>query len=73
MDRWTTLLALARASAYPLWCSVIRSESADCGLEDVGWWMRYINDTQLLQLDGYSRFAHLSGAPERVPFHGIDV
>ena len=48
--------------AYPLWCSVIRSESADAVAEDVDWWMRCISDDQLLRLDRYSRFAYLSGA-----------
>src|SRR5882757_5091317 len=61
-DRSPALLALARVWAYPLWCSVIRSESADAVAEDVDWWMRCIGDDQLLRLDGYSRFAYLSGA-----------
>jgi serine O-acetyltransferase len=61
-DRRAVLLALARVWAYPLWCSVIRSESADSVLEDVDWWMRCINDDQLLRLDRYSRFAYLSSA-----------
>jgi serine O-acetyltransferase len=56
------LLTLARVWAYPLWCSVARSESADAVAEDVDWWIRCINDTDLLALDHYSRFAHLSGA-----------
>ena len=56
------LLALARVWAYPLWCSVTRSESADAVAEDVDWWMRCINDADLLALDRYSRFAYLSGA-----------
>jgi serine O-acetyltransferase len=61
-DRSPVLLALARVWAYPLWCSVIRSESADDVLEDVDWWMHCINDDQLLNLDRYARFAYLSGA-----------
>ena len=61
-DRRTMLLALARVWAYPLWCSVIRSESADAVAEDVDWWMRCIDDAELLGLDRYSRFAYLSGA-----------
>jgi serine O-acetyltransferase len=61
-DRRTILLALARVWAYPLWCSVIRSESADAILEDVDWWMRCINHAELLRLDRYSQFAYLSGA-----------
>jgi serine O-acetyltransferase len=31
-------------------------------MEDVDWWMRCINDDQLIRLDQYSRFAYLSGA-----------
>ena len=57
-----TMLALARVWAYPLWCSVIHSESADAVVEDVDWWMRCIGDADLLKLDRYSRFAYLSGA-----------
>jgi serine O-acetyltransferase len=56
------LLALARVWAYPLWYGVTRSESADAVAQDVDWWMRCINDADLLQLDRYSRFAYLSGA-----------
>lgn len=56
------LLTLARVWAYPLWRSVIRSESADAVAEDVDWWMRCIGDANLLGLDRYSRFAYLSGA-----------
>ena len=61
-DRRTMLLAFARIWAYPLWCSVIHSESADAVAEDVDWWMRCIGDADLLALDRYSRFAYLSGA-----------
>lgn len=61
-NRRTILLVLARVWAYPLWCSVIRSESADAVTEDVDWWMRCIGDAELLALDRYSRFAYLSGA-----------
>jgi len=61
-DRLPVLLAFARVWAYPLWCSVIRSESAEAVMEDVDWWMRCINDDQLIRLDQYSRFAYLSGA-----------
>jgi serine O-acetyltransferase len=56
------LLVLARVWAYPLWWTVIRSDSADAVFEDVDWWMRCINNDQLLPLDRYSRFAYLSGA-----------
>jgi serine O-acetyltransferase len=56
------LLALARVWAYPLWCGVIRSESADAVAEDVDWWMRCIGGADLLELNRYSRFAYLSGA-----------
>ncbi len=61
-DRRTIRLALARVWAYPLWCSVIGSESAGAVAEDVDWWMRCIGDAELLGLDPYSRFAYLSGA-----------
>jgi serine O-acetyltransferase len=40
----------------------MRSESADLILEDVGWWVRCMNDTQLLRLNRYSQFAYLSVA-----------
>lgn len=61
-DRRTILLTLARAWAYPLWCSVIRTESADSVAEDVDWWMRCIDDAELRRLDRYSQFAWLAGA-----------
>ena len=61
-DRPKILFTLAHVWAYPLWCSVIRSESVDAVAEDVDWWMRCINDDQLLRLDRYSQFAYLSGA-----------
>jgi serine O-acetyltransferase len=61
-DRRTIRLAFARVWAYPLWCSVTRSASADAVAEDVDWWMRCIGDAELLGLDRYSRFAYLSGA-----------
>jgi serine O-acetyltransferase len=61
-DRSAALLALARVWAYPLWCSVIRSESAESVFEDVNWSMQCINDDDLLALDRYSRFAYLAGA-----------
>jgi serine O-acetyltransferase len=51
---------LARAWVYPLWCSVRCSESVDAVAEDVDWWVRCINDADLLELDEYSRFAYLS-------------
>src|SRR5262249_21483457 len=62
--RWhkRMLLALARVWAYPLWCSVIHSDSAETIEEDVDWWMRCIDDADLLALDRYSRFVYLSGA-----------
>lgn len=59
--RRKVLLALARVWAYPLWCSVPRSDSADAIAEDVDWWIRCINDADLLELDRYSRFAYLLG------------
>lgn len=55
-------LAIARAWAYPLWCSVIRWHSVEVVTEDVDWWMRCIDDGELLRLDRYARFAYLSGA-----------
>lgn len=61
-DRRTILLAFARIWAYPLWCSVIGSKAADDVAKDVDWWMRCINDPELIALDHYSRFAYLSGA-----------
>ena len=61
-DRRRMLLALARVWAYPLWCSVTHSESADAVAEDVDFWVQCINDETLLELDRYSRFAYLSGA-----------
>jgi serine O-acetyltransferase len=61
-ERRRMLLACARVWAYPLWCSVTRSESADAVAEDVDFWARCINDEMLLDLDSYSRFAYLSGA-----------
>lgn len=56
------LLALAQIWAYPLWCSVIRSEAADTVAADVDWWMCCIDEPDLLALDHYTRFAYLSGA-----------
>lgn len=61
-DRRAMLLVLARIWAYPLWCSVTRSEAVDTVGEDVDWWMRCINDANLRSLDPYSRFAYLTGA-----------
>ena len=61
-ERPAVKLALARVWAYPLWCSVRHSGSADAVAEDVDWWMRCINDPQLSRLDRYSQFAYLSGA-----------
>lgn len=61
-NRRSTLLALARVWAYPLWRASVSSESADAVVEDVDWWMRCINDADLRALDDYSRFAYLSGA-----------
>jgi serine O-acetyltransferase len=61
-DRRTMLLAFARIWAYPLWCSVIRSAAADDVVEDVDWWISCIGQSDLLELDRYSRFAYLSGA-----------
>ncbi|HEY7052896.1 MAG TPA: serine acetyltransferase [Mycobacterium sp.] len=61
-DRRATLLVFARIWAYPLWCCVTRSKAADTVSEDVGWWMRCIDDANLLALDQYSRFAYLTGA-----------
>jgi serine O-acetyltransferase len=56
------LLPFARAWAYPLWCSVIRSESAADVVEDVEGRMRCINNDDLLRLGRYSQFAYFSGA-----------
>ena len=56
------MLAFARIWAYPLWRSVIRSDVAEVVAEDVDWWMRCIDEPDLLALDHYSRFAYLSGA-----------
>lgn len=61
-NRRTVLLTFARVWAYPLWSSAIRSESADAIAVDTKWWMRCINDVELLELDPYSQFAYLSGA-----------
>jgi serine O-acetyltransferase len=61
-NRRAMLLVFARIWAYPLWCSVTRSEAADSVSEDVDWWVRCINDANLLALDRYSRFAYLTGA-----------
>jgi serine O-acetyltransferase len=61
-DRRTVLLALARVWAFPLWYSVIHSEAADTVAQDVDWWMRCIDDADLLALDRYSRFSYLAGA-----------
>lgn len=61
-DRRTTLLALARVWARPLWLAVGRSDAADVVAEDVDWWMRCIDEPDLSALDHYSRFAYLSGA-----------
>jgi serine O-acetyltransferase len=61
-DRPAILFALARVWAYPLWFTITHSQSADTVTEDVDWWMRCINDAQLLRLDRYSQFAYLSGA-----------
>jgi serine O-acetyltransferase len=61
-DQRATLLVLARIWAYPLWFGVSRSDAADVVAEDVDWWMRCIDEPDLLALDRYSRFAYLSGA-----------
>lgn len=58
----TTLLALARIWAYPLWRSVIRSNSADDVAADVDFWITCMRVPELVALDRYSRFAYLSGA-----------
>jgi serine O-acetyltransferase len=60
--RSPVLFALARVWAYPLWCSVIRSDAAEAVFEDVDWSLQCIDDPQLLALDRYTRFAYLSGA-----------
>jgi serine O-acetyltransferase len=39
-DRRKLLLPFAPMWAYPVWCSVIRSESAAVVVEHVDWWMR---------------------------------
>jgi serine O-acetyltransferase len=61
-DQRGVLLIFARVWAYPLWCSVTRSEAAGVVAQDIDWWMRCINDPDLLALDRYSRFAYLTGA-----------
>jgi serine O-acetyltransferase len=61
-DKRRVLLVFARIWAYPLWCSVTRSEAADVVAADVDWWMRCIDDADLRALDRYSRFAYLAGA-----------
>jgi serine O-acetyltransferase len=61
-ERRATLLRFARVWAYPLWYSVIHSDSADAVAEDVDWWTRCIGEQDVLALDQYSRFAYLSGA-----------
>jgi serine O-acetyltransferase len=61
-DQRRVLLKFARVWAYPLWRSATRSASADAVAEDIDWWMRCINDAELLELDRYSQFAYLSGA-----------
>ena len=58
---------LARVWAYPLWCSVKRSGSADAVAEDVDWWVRCYDDEDLLKLDQYSRFTYLAIAFDGVP------
>ena len=57
-DRRRMLLALARVWAYPLWCSVTRSESADAVAEDVDFWVQCINDETLLELGFATRDSH---------------
>jgi serine O-acetyltransferase len=61
-DRRAMLLVFARVWAYPLWCSVTYSRAAETVSEDVDWWMRCIDNANLLALDRYSRFAYLTGA-----------
>jgi serine O-acetyltransferase len=57
-----TLFRLARVWARPLWCGVRRAGVADTVLQDVDWWVSCIGDPRLVDLDGYGRFAYLSGA-----------
>ena len=59
-SRGRMLPPFARVWAYPLWCSVRWSESADAVVEDVDWWTRCLEDTKLLEPDRYSRFAYLT-------------
>lgn len=56
------LIRCARIWAYPLWWVGIHSDAADAIAEDVAWWMRCIDDDDLLRLDHYSRFSYLAGA-----------
>lgn len=58
----TKLLAAAKIWAYPLWWSVMRSESAAAARVDVDWWAECIDSEELLELDRFSRFAFFSGA-----------
>lgn len=58
----TPLLALARVWAYPLWWGVGRSKAAELVFQDVDWWVRCLEDPDLLALKRYSRFAYLAGA-----------
>jgi serine O-acetyltransferase len=57
-----TKLALARIWAYPLWWCIGRSAAAHDVGADVDWWIRCIDDAELLELDEYSRFSFLAGA-----------
>lgn len=57
-----SLVFLARIWAYPLWCSVVRSDAAADVAADVDFWIECIDEPDLSALDHYSRFAYLTGA-----------
>ena len=61
-DRRRVLLAVARVWAYPLWHGVKRAKAADVVAQDVDWWIRCLDDPELLALEQYPRFAYLAGA-----------
>lgn len=51
------LLPVARIWAYPLWCCAKQTGAAQPVAEDVDWWAQCINNSEILALDRYSRFA----------------
>jgi serine O-acetyltransferase len=60
--RRQVLLAFARTWAYPLWYCIRRSKAAELVIQDVDWWIRCLDDAELLALARYPRFAYLAGA-----------